>query len=323
MIIAAADIGGTHSRWNLIEPRPNGKYHLQQEFNFSNATFSNFYDLLAHVIELSPCLSIDRLSLALAGPTQGDRIKLTNIDWVVDRQHIARHFGITEVRLINDLQAAALGTFHIPEPDLIALNDNPIEIRQCRVVIGAGTGLGMAYLHWEGRSPVSFATEGGHLQFAPASDEQFRLEQFLHEKYGRVSYERIISGQGLVDLYAFAARPEHKPASAEWVSQQATTDNPAARKALRLWAEVYGSYVGNMATLFHPQGGIFLVGGLSHKLSYWLKSATFYNALIDQGRMQPRVKRIPVQLVTNDQVGLLGAIQFSLFDAKQHKEMDS
>lgn len=320
MMIIAADVGGTHSRWGLIEPQPEGGYHLLQEIKFNHAEFTDFYALLSEFINHCriAATDIDRLSVALAGPIEQDSIQLTNIDWVIDRQQIDAQFGIADIHFINDLQAAALGTFSIDSHDLLVLNDPPIEALACRVVIGAGTGLGLAYLHQEGPVPHCYATEGGHGRFAPASDEQFRLQQFLQQKYGRVSYERIISGQGLVDLYAFAAEFEHPSVTAEWVSHQAATGkDPSALCALRLWTEVYGGFVGNMATLFNPRGGIFLVGGLSNKLSNWLISDTFYRAFIDQGRMQPRVDRIPLRLVANEQVGLLGAIAFSLLEIAQ------
>jgi glucokinase len=178
--------------------------------------------------------------------------------------------------------------------------------------VGAGTGLGVAWAQDDRGVAHAYDTEGGHIDFAPVDDTQIRLLQFLQNRHGHVSYERILSGDGLVSLYEFCAgergnEVQRDEITAEWVNAQ-SQDNAAADNAMTLFVEVYGSYIGNIAMLFKPYGGIFITGGIAAKMVERMQSEEFINAFLNKGRMRTLVEQIAVYLVTDERIGVLGAM---------------
>ena len=180
-----------------------------------------------------------------------------------------------------------------------------------RVAVGAGTGLGLAWVQGEQRAAHAYDTEGGHIDFAPVDDTQIRLLQFLQQSFAHVSYERLLSGSGLVRLYEFCAGKtginKSGNINAEWVNNQ-SENNEAAGRALSLFVQIYGAYIGNIALLFKPSGGIFITGGIAAKILKKMQSEEFINAYLDKGRMSALVEQIAVYLVTNERIGVLGAM---------------
>jgi glucokinase len=175
------------------------------------------------------------------------------------------------------------------------------------VVAGAGTGLGMAWLAQTGSGVLPRATEGGHLDFAPNNERELALYRWLAGRFGHVSYERILSGGGLVDTYRFiagSAAGVERPAQIAALARQA---DPAATQALRLFVEIFAAYTGNLALAFNPTAGIYLCGGLSAHLAHWFEPTAFMAAFAAKGRMAGVVRRIPVFLVTRHDSGLAGA----------------
>ena len=314
MNIIVADIGGTNSRLAWIERPATGQALIRHQQSHVNALFADFETLLATFIaECGEISAISLLCLALPAPVKGGSVKLTNIDWTLRRKHLGEQFNIMEVLFINDFQAAALGTTVIDPSKLITLNDAPVEPLGPRAVIGAGTGLGVAYMHWLQDSFRSFATEGGHVDFAPGDDIQEELHDYLEKKYDRVSYERILSGPGLIDLYGFCAEGEDIDVTADWVNKQAMEgSNLAAVTAMRLYATIFGAFVGNIVLMFRPTGGIYLVGGVTAKTAYWLQSEFFLDAFLNKGRMSLLAVQTPLYLVTDEDTGLKGIIEFAL-----------
>lgn len=314
MNLIVADIGGTNSRLAWIERPASGQAEIRHQQNHVNAQFPDFETLLAAFIaSCGDICAITLLCLALPAPVKGENIKLTNLNWILQREHLGKQFNIKKVIFINDFQAAALGTTVIDASQLITLNDAPVEPLGPRAVIGAGTGLGVAYMHWLQDNFRSFATEGGHVDFAPTDDIQEELYDFLEKKYDRVSYERILSGPGLVDLYNFCKESNGKGVTAGWVNEQAMEgSNLAAVTAMRLYATIYGAFVGNIVLMFRPTGGIYLVGGVTAKTVYWLQSEFFLDAFLDKGRMSSLAVHTPLYLVTDENTGLKGVIEFAL-----------
>lgn len=319
MNIIAADIGGTNSRLAWIAHDRNKQGAVRHQNSFVNEHFADFETLLAAFIEECAGLTtIEMLCLALPAPVNGDTIKLTNLHWVMQRQHLGTRFNIAQVIFINDFQAAALGTTVVTPADLITLNNAPADVHGPRAVIGAGTGLGVAYMHYLQTSFRAFATEGGHIDFAPKDEVQEELLDYLEKKYDRVSYERILSGPGLVDVYGFCTEDQKRDVTASWVNQQAMQGgNLDAVTAMRLYATIFGSFVGNIALMFRPSGGIYMVGGVTVKTVYWLQSEFFHEAFLDKGRMSSLAMQTPVYLVMDEHTGLKGIIEFAQTQAMQ------
>jgi len=249
---------------------------------------------------------IDHVVLAVPGPVHDDPVSLTNIDWQLHRAALQARYQATRLTIVNDFQAAALGAVAEPPERLKALNpanrgDGPV------VVAGAGTGLGMAWFADAQRNALPQATEGGHLDFAPNNPEQLRLYNCLAGRYGHVSYERILSGDGLTDSYRFFAGDRAQANDPAGIAKLARQDDSHARQAVQTFVEIFAAYAGNLALAFNPMGGIYLCGGLTVHLADWFDPTSFLAAYAAKGRMRGVVQRIPVFMVTRHDTGLTGA----------------
>lgn len=335
MHIIAADVGGTKTR--LAFANTDEPLKVLYEKRYLSGEFGSFEPMLQNFIKDCGAAAdkVDALTLALPGPVSDSTVRLTNLPWVIKKQSLQDTFGIQNVYFMNDFQASAFGTGQLLENDRIILNqgvsnrdESPAGLTKntIRVAVGAGTGLGVAWADDEiqdgQRVSCAHDTEGGHIDFAPVDETQIRLLQFLQRDFGHVSYERILSGAGLVSLYQFCsgelddgfsqndssqANNGQDDISAEWVNNQSNTD-AAADKALTLFVQIYGAYIGNIALLFKPYGGIFITGGIAAKISNKMQSEDFINAYLNKGRMRALVEQVTVYLVTNERVGVLGAM---------------
>ena len=256
----------------------------------------------------------------IAGPVRNGRVETSNLPWVIEQSVLANQIHLAATLLINDLEASAWGIGALGTEDLVTLNPGAGSVSGNQAVVAPGTGLGEAGLFWDGNRHHVFACEGGHTDFAPQGDIQIELLRYLTKRIGHVSYERILSGPGLVNVYEFlcasgwgketaeltAAMKSGDPAAA--ISKAALASNdPLAAKALDLWISVYGSEASNLALKIMATGGLFLAGGISPKILPKLKGSLFLDAFLDKGRMRPLVESMPVHVVTNEKAGLLGA----------------
>ena len=326
MHVIAADVGGTKTRFAFADVKqPNTilyeAHYLSTEFECFEVMLQTFIKESKAAYGMFENTAIEILILALPGQVSDASANLTNLPWVINKQFLKDMFGIKNVYFMNDFQASALGTRQLHDRDIIVLNsakahpgytDSDCLINnKTRVTVGAGTGLGLAWVqeNLQGHEVSAFAydTEGGHIDFAPVDDMQIRLLQFLQKRYGHVSYERILSGNGLVMLYQFITNKQCDDISAEWVNEHAITDQ-AADDALSLFVKIYGAYIGNLALLYKPYGGIYITGGVAAKLINKMQSVDFINGYLNKGRMESLVKKISVYLVTNERVGMLGAM---------------
>jgi glucokinase len=317
MKIIAADVGGTKTRLIYADIDEPGKVLF--EARYLSGEFDSFEPLLETFINDSGSTAskIESLTLALPGLVTDSSARLTNLPWVIEKQSLKDAFGIRYVSFMNDFQASALGTGQLQEKDQIVLNAGISKVADLndnaiRVAVGAGTGLGVAWAQDDEGVAHAYDTEGGHIDFAPVDDTQIRLLQFLQKRHGHVSYERILSGDGLVSLYEFCTgeqgnEVQRDEITAEWVNAQ-SQDNAAADKAMTLFVEIYGSYIGNIAMLFKPFGGIFITGGIAAKMVERMQSEEFINAFLNKGRMRTLVEQIAVYLVTDERIGVLGAM---------------
>ena len=312
MHIIAADVGGTKTR--LVYASADEPRNVLYEARYASGEFEGFEPLLRTFIRDSGSAAnqVDGLTLALPGLVNGPTAHLTNLPWVIEKQSLRDSFGIKNISFMNDFQASAFGTSKLLEDDRVVLNAgvaNPDQQDEMatRVAVGAGTGLGVAWAQGDQGTAHAYDTEGGHIDFAPVDNTQIALLQFLQKRHGHVSYERILSGRGLVALYEFFSGETAKGIDAEWVNQQ-SCKNEHADRAVTLFVQIYGAYIGNIALLFKPHGGIYITGGIAAKILQKMQSEAFINAYLNKGRMRMLVEGIAVYLVTNERIGVLGAM---------------
>jgi glucokinase len=329
MNIIAADVGGTKTR--LVYADADEPFNVLYEKRYLSGEFDGFEPMLQAFIKeceaagaMVDTVGIDTITLALPGLVNDSSARLTNLPWEIEKQSLQDTFGIKNVYFMNDFQASALGTGLLHEKDRIILNPGDLKKNTTRVAVGAGTGLGVAWAEGNAKAACAHDTEGGHIDFAPGDDIQIELLRFLQQRFGHVSYERILSGDGLVSLYQFCAGKQcaanHRDEiSAEWVNRQSENDEVADR-ALSLFVQIYGAYTGNIALLFKPYGGIFITGGIAAKIANKMQSENFINAYLNKGRMRSLVEQIAVYLVTNERVGVLGAISEAIKMQQQSQQ---
>ena len=301
----AADIGGTYSRMAWSRGDAAGFEEAQV---YNNAEFDSLEAVIDRALQTRNLTeeSLEHMVLAVPGPLHDDPIQLTNIAWQLDRRRLQDRYRAAKLTIVNDFQAAALGASAEPLERLTVLNPatqgaGPV------VVAGAGTGLGMAWFANGETQALPRATEGGHLDFAPVNADQAALYHWLAARYGHVSYERILSGTGLLDTYRFIAADESTANTPAEIVAAARRNDALALKAVHTFVDVFAAYAGNLALAFSPTGGVFLCGGLSVHLAEWFESERFLAAYSAKGRMRAVVQRIPVFMVTRHDNGLTGA----------------
>ncbi|MFN3715466.1 MAG: glucokinase [Thiobacillus sp.] len=312
MELIAGDIGGTKS-W-LVWMR-DGAHGPRFEKIYPSADFDSAEALLKRFLaEAGQARRPDMLSLALPGPLDARRVTLTNLDWTLDADALATTLGIPRVQFVNDFQAQAAGVVTLGAGDMLTLNDAPAQAGGVRAITGAGTGLGLAFMTAErdGRY-VSHATEAGHADFAPANALQGRLLDHLRQRYGHVSWERVMSGSAFRDLYRFGCIEAGLPQPDASIDGAALADRAAAGDAvaaatLDLFVDLYGAWVGNVALLYQPFGGLYIGGGVATHMIERLHAPRFMSAALDKGRMRGVVERTPIHLVTCARLGVQGAV---------------
>ncbi len=320
--VLAGDIGGTKTLLQLAEFEA-GELRPQQvlrEQRFDSHAYQDLVPMLDAFLEESD-LPLHGACFGVAGPVHSDddgqTARLTNLPWHLDSRRLAADLGLPAVRLINDFQAVGYGIEALLPEESTLLHDRPARPGAPRVVLGAGTGLGVALLlPCQGRYEA-FPTEGGHTDFSGNDLQQDRLLAFLRGEFGHVSWERLVSGPGLVNIYRFLLQrdgvaPEQDrclqaadPAAAIAIASQR---EPRAEEALDLFCELFGAVAGNLALTTLAYGGVYLAGGIAPKLLHHLQRGGFARAYLDKGRMSDLVDTMPVRIVTHPNVGMLGAL---------------
>jgi glucokinase len=266
--------------------------------------------------------------LAVAGPVLGGTSQITNLPWVISESRLRKAFKFNSVTLINDVEAIAASLPLLRRKDLVCLRRGKPVRRGNRAVVAPGTGLGEACLCWDGRQYRAFPSEGGHADFAPCTPFEDELLSFLRSRHGHVSYERVCSGIGIVNLYRFLRDSGHAE-EPPWLAEAlARTGNPVpvivekaldpgnpcdiCVRALDLFASILGAEAGNLALKFLATGGVYLGGGIPPRVLPFLEKKTFAEAFLRKGRMRDLVERIPVYVITNSKAALLGAAALGL-----------
>ena len=317
-MILAGDIGGTNARLAYFQPS-NGHLKLVSERVFPSREHKELGEIAVKFVEESGTRP-DVACFGIAGPVRHGRVETSNLPWVVEQSELAKQLHVPATFLINDLEASAWGVGGLDDSDLVPLNNVKEKAVGNQAVIAPGTGLGEAGLFWDGSRHRVFACEGGHTDFAPINDLQIELLRFLQARFGHVSYERILSGPGLVNVYEFLRASGNDSENQELRHEIAAGDAAAAiskaamnrtsilaEKSLELWIAVYGAEASNLALKVMATGGLFLAGGISPKILSRLQDSLFMQNFLDKGRMRALIEAIPVCVVTNDKAGLLGA----------------
>jgi glucokinase len=317
-MILAGDIGGTNARLAYFQPQ-NGRFQLISERVFPSRDHRGLGEIVTQFLDESGTRP-EAACFGIAGPVRNGRVETSNLPWVIEQSVLANQIHLAATLLINDLEASAWGIGALGTEDLVTLNPGAGSVAGNQAVVAPGTGLGEAGLFWDGSRHHVFACEGGHTDFAPRGELQIELLRYLTAKFGHVSYERILSGPGLVNVYEFLCASGCGKESAE-LSAAMETGDPAAAisqaalsgkdslagKALDLWIAVYGAETSNLGLKIMSTGGLFLAGGISPKILPKLKGSLFMEAFLDKGRMRPLIEAMPVHVVTNEKAGLLGA----------------
>lgn len=303
-MILVGDIGGTHARLALAEP---GTTEPIEEWRAATADFRDFPSVLTVFLE-STKANIDSGCLAIAGPIADDgrSARLTNLDWpAIDVDALEARFGLRRLMLVNDFAAAAMGVTAAPAESIVPLQDGEPLPRAPKLVIGAGTGLGMATLIPRQDGWRVLPGEGGHVGFAPQSEDQARIWQALLAEHGRVTCERVISGPGLAAIHKILAGADLDPAA---ITQGALVSGDAAcRRSVDVFLSTYGAFAGDMAMAVLARGGVFLAGGIAAKLLPRLPMSPFLAAFNAKAEHAELVRRMPVAVVTDPSLGLRGA----------------
>lgn len=330
MLILSGDVGGTRTRLQLTRFSTKSDYQVLAEHEFSNLEYASFPEIVKLFLkdQALESQSINSACFAVAGPIIGGAVKFTNLPWFISEKELKSELNLNAIKLINDFEAVGYGIDTLKEPDMHVLQKGEPRLKRPRAMIGAGTGLGVAVsVPDEGVYHV-IPTEGGHVDFAPIDDIQMRLLKYMQKKLHRVSVERVLSGQGIVNIYNFIrehplfnevenstlkrllfATPEEAPALiTEYAIKVA---DPMAMRTLDLFIRIYGAAAGNLALTTLPLSGLYIVGGIAPKLLSEFIDGRFLKVFNDKGRMSGLLKTVPVYIVLNTHIGLQGAANYA------------
>jgi glucokinase len=317
MRVLAGDVGGTHARLASVEVDGStvrvDRYHEYDSRGFPGLA-PIALDFVSHGKE-----KFDRAAFGVACPVSDGDCVTPNLPWKVSARKIASETGIASTYVMNDLHAMAYGVTRMLPADLDTLQDAERVEHGVIALIGAGTGLGQAFMVWDGSRYRAFASEGGHATFAPQTEREWELRDALALEHGHVSYERVVSGPGIENIYHFlasAAGASESPSVAAAVEAEGAVaisrlgvagGDPLCAAAIDLFLAAYGSQAGNLALHVLATGGVYLVGGIAQAMASRLRDGIFMSAFRDKGRMGELLARIPVKVVINAHIGLIGA----------------
>jgi glucokinase len=314
--VLSGDIGGTKTRLAVIAV-DGTQLHTEREQTYASPDYAAFEELLGEFLHGSDIP--DRAAFGIAGPVQGRVAQTTNLPWRIDADALQTRFGFEHCILLNDLEATATGLAALGKEDLLTLHAGAPKAIGNAAIIAAGTGLGEAGLFWDGQRYHPFATEGGHTSFSPCDDLEIALLRYLQQHHEHVSWERIISGPGLVSLHEFLSQHRRAPLP-DWLQHEIQQGDAAAAianaalnerddlcvEALDWFVRLYGAETGNLALKVMSRGGLYLGGGIAPKILPCLQSGSFLDAFFSKGRMRPLLEAMPVSVILNDRAALYG-----------------
>ena len=322
MRVLAGDIGGTKTRVGVFEV-DGVECRMVEERSYPSRDYSGLGEIVADFVG-SDGTDCRAACFGIAGPVTGRRMRTTNLPWVVDADELEGRSGIATVALLNDLEATGWGVGALDESQFAVLNPGLPDAVGNGAVIAAGTGLGEGGIYWSSREARPFACEGGHTSFSPTDELCDRLLSFLRRIHSHVSWERVLSGPGLADLFRFmvAEAGESEPG---WFVEAEQTGDPVPAisgmalegrcdisvRTLELFARLYGEEAGNLALKVMATGGVWVGGGIAPRIRRFLEDGAFMDGFLAKGRMRPLLETMPVRIVLDDGAALLGAARFA------------
>ena len=327
-LVLAGDIGGTKTHLALFSVHGD-KLRAESQRNFPSKRYSGLIPVVQEFLAAGDH-AIDAACFGIAGPVVDGKVKTPNLPWMINATELRRTVKLDCVDLLNDLEAAAYGIFTLENDEFFTLNEGVMRQAGNKALIAAGTGLGQAILYDDRHHFHPLASEGGHGDFAPRNELEIELLRHLIARFGHVSYERVLSGPGLLNIYRFLkeGRGLEEPA---WLTERlAAADDPSAVisqtalakeaeicvEALNLFVAVYGAEAGNLALRAKAVRGFYVGGGIAPKILDKLKDGTFMKAFVDKGRYTDLLAATPVQVILNPQAALRGAAYYAAFLAR-------
>jgi glucokinase len=320
-MLLCADIGGTNTKLALF--RPGAPPELAGVEKHASAGVDDLGALFADFAARG-ARSLDAACLGVAGPVVGDHVNTTNLPWHIDARALGARLGNVPVFLLNDLEALAYGIPSLGDAGVVTLQAVPGDPTGTIAVIAAGTGLGEGGLVWDGRRRLALSSEGGHTDFAPRTEREIALLRHLLQRWPHVSWERVLSGPGIVHIFEYLRDVERLDVPAALATAMAEGDpaaaithaalarsTPIATATLDLFVTFYGAEAGNLALKVMATGGVFIGGGIAPKILTKLQQPAFLEAFFDKGRMGKILKEMPVRVITNDKTALLGAARYA------------
>ncbi len=316
-LVLAGDVGGTNTRLGLFEVN-RGRLRVLFERTFLSKNYKGLENILKDFLRGKK--GIAAACFGVAGPVTQEVVIATNLPWWIDIQSLRKVLPFKKIEVINDLVANAYGISVLNKRDFETLNVGKVK-KGNQALISAGTGLGEAILFWDGKQHVPSPSEGGHIEFGPRNHLELELFHYLSDRFDHVSYERVLSGEGLFHVYQFLKDSKRFGSEPSWLSEKMKGEDPAeviseitrlkknklCGKALDLFTSVYGAAAGNLALQVMAIGGVYIGGGIAPKIIRKLKDGTFVKAFKDKGRLSHIVAHIPVKVIMNEKTALLGA----------------
>jgi glucokinase len=329
-MILAGDVGGTKVHLALYD-FSKGYLHPVRDHKFPAHQFNSLDEIVNTFLSGDEnTVAVKREDITAAcfgcpGPVRDGRLKLTNLPWILDVRDLSKSLRIEYVFLINDLEANGYGIPELAPDKIFTLHAGDAKAEGHRGLVAAGTGLGEAVLVWDGKHHRPLPSEGGHCDFAARSAREIALLQHLREKLnGRVSFERVVSGLGIQNIYQYLRDVEklHEP---QWLRDRMKAEDPNAVigqcaedgsssicfETLKTFTSAYGAEAGNVALKILATGGIYLGGGIAPKILKTLENGFFVQAFLDKGRLSPLLQAIPVRIILDDTCALLGAAAYA------------
>ncbi len=320
-MILAGDVGGTKVHLALYD-FIDGKLKYTREERFPAKEYSGLEEIVREF------LAADKVTAAcfgVPGPVRNGRLRLTNLPWTLDSHELSTHLGIEHVFLINDLEANGYGIAELTSEQVFTLSEGDVSQIGNRALISAGTGLGEGILTWNGRVHIPFPSEGGHADYAPRNEDEIDLLRYLKQKYnGRISFERVVSGMGMTNIYEFLreVRGVEEPG---WLAERMANGDPNAvitelalaakseicEKTLDMFVSAYGAEAGNLALKVLSVGGLYIGGGIAPRILDKLKDGTFLKAFTDKGRLSQLLINMPVRVILESRAAVLGAAAYA------------
>ena len=327
----AGDLGGTKTLLALYATTGKGYYPVR-EHRFANSDYDDLSGIIAEFLRGSE----ERPQLAafgVAGPVAGGRVRMTNLGWLIDQEVLREQFQLAEVILLNDLVAVAQAVPILSPEDLLVVNAGVPAPQGNMAVLAPGTGLGEAYLCWNGTDYAACASEGGHVDFAPLSEMEQAMLSFLRAEHGHVSYELVCSGKGIQNIFRYLTKgagmtvpPDLRKAldaaadvTPVLMEQALKKEGEVARLTMEIFFSVLAAEAGNMALKFLSTGGLYLGGGMLPRLMSVFDQKKFMERFLSKGRMAGILADIPVKIITSDRAALNGVARTAFRAIQKHQ----